>query len=317
MGYLSKALVRYYGWKAEKAKRKLKKLPLSEAKIKLDLKSLHITPKGTENCTLYLNPLDEGLSVDLYVWGFREPMNTFLLHKFMEDEKENIDAVIDVGSNIGYFPLIEMISEAKQIIAIEPIKETFLILQRNMKEFKNVKALNIAISDKNEIVKMTVPEKLNLAKVLRDEAEEETSEKTMDIHAFPLRDIIESEGLKGANVLVRMDVEGFEKVILREIPDEVYGLSFELHSDIMSFHDSFGLIEKLLRLNYRIKIASRYASARAALYPLIKRFGLNNALSIYQKLSSKRRLALEHDFNSIVNWIKQKEYIHIFAVKNA
>lgn len=313
---LKRVLEEHYKWRTENAVRRLRSVPLSEARVRLDFKSLHITPKVTKNFMLNLNPLDEGLSADLYAWGFREPVNTFLLHNFIKNERENIDAVIDIGSNIGYFPLVEITSDAKQIIAIEPIKESFFILKKNLGKFRNVRMLNVAVSDKNQILEMVIPEKRNLARVLQGESEQVMHGKILKVHAFPLKEIISSEGLKGANVLVRMDVEGFEEVILKDIPKEVYCLSFELHSSEIGFHGSLKLLEKLSRLNYRIKIASRYASARATIYPLIKWFGLRNALLIYQKLSSKVRLAFEHEFNHIMNWIKQKEYFHLFAIKS-
>ena len=309
---LKRVLEEHYKWRTENAIRRLRSVPLSEARVRLDFKSLHITPK---NFVLYLNPLDEGLSPELYAWGFREPVNTFLLHKFIKNERENIDAVIDIGSNIGYFPLVEIASDAKQIIAIEPIKESFFILKKNLEKFRNVKMLNVAISDKNQILKMVIPEKRNWARVLQGENEQEMHQKITKVHAFPLKEIISSEGLMGANILVRMDVEGFEEVILKDIPKEVHYLSFELHSREIGFHGSLRLLKKLSKLNYRIKIASRYAGTRAAICPLIKWFGLRNALLLHQKLSPKVRLASEHEFNYIINWIKQKEAHHIFAIK--
>ena len=110
----------YYDRKREIAQKKLRALPKETAKVELDFKSLNIAPK-IDNSFLYLNPNDEGISVDLYAWGFREPINTFMLFKFMLTEKKDLDGVIDIGSNLGYFPLIELASGVRQVIAIEPV----------------------------------------------------------------------------------------------------------------------------------------------------------------------------------------------------
>ena len=127
-------LVGFYKWKIEKAKEKLSRLPAEKAAVELDFKSLDMVSKVNEH-TLFLNPMDEGLSAQLYSWRFREPLNTHFLSKFIVDEEQNIDAVIDIGSNIGYFPLVEIVSGAPQVIAIEPVPETYLFLKKNLERF--------------------------------------------------------------------------------------------------------------------------------------------------------------------------------------
>ena len=95
----------------QRSLKKLCELSTEEAKVELDFKWLHILAE-TRDYTLYLNPNDERLSVDLYAWKFREQINTYMLSKFISEEKENIDTVLDIGSNIGYFPLMELASGA-------------------------------------------------------------------------------------------------------------------------------------------------------------------------------------------------------------
>jgi len=59
--------------------------------------------------------------------------------------------VVDVGANIGYYTL-QMAQRAKKVYAIEPNKECFEILKKNVKEnnLKNVVLINKAAGDKKE-----------------------------------------------------------------------------------------------------------------------------------------------------------------------
>ena len=58
---------------------------------------------------------------------------------------------VDVGANIGYYTL-QMALRAKKVYAIEPDKDCFEILKKNIKEnkLKNVVLINKAASDKKE-----------------------------------------------------------------------------------------------------------------------------------------------------------------------
>ena len=116
----------FYNRKISKAQKTLKKLGALKIKKKLDLKAIGVSHNKRE---ILLNPNDEGLSAQLLAYGFREPINSYLLSQFIK--KENFDVVIDVGSNIGYFPIVELESGAKKVIVIEPVPETFGFLHKN------------------------------------------------------------------------------------------------------------------------------------------------------------------------------------------
>ena len=311
-------LKNYYKWKTKSAKRQLSKLSKEEVKITLDFKSLGVNSKV--DCTLYVNPEDEGLSVDLFAWKFREPVNTHMLSKFISEQNENIDAVVDVGSNIGYFPLVELASDARHVIAIEPVPETYAFLQKNLDPFPNSTTLNIAVSDKKGTLKMYVPTKLNLATVLTDAAmlnvktREASVKEVIEVQSFSLQDIIEMEGLKGANVLIRMDVEGFEKNIVESLPKEVFALSFELHSYILGYEGAFAVIKKLHNLGYEIPVIVRESSG---LSPMAKLLGITKTLRLYELITGRKRILHNPSTTLIKKIIKeQKECPHIFARKS-
>ena len=319
----SSLLANFDKWKIEKAKQKLNRLPVEKAAVELDFKSLDIASKVNER-TLYLNPMDKGLSARLYAWGLREPINTHFLSKLILHEEQNIDAVVDIGSNIGFFPLVEIVSGAPQVIAIEPVPETYIFLKKNLERFKNTRILNVAVSNKKEIVKMLVPAKMNLARILVNTnylkmakaskfGKPTTIKEIVDVQALPLGNVLQTENLMGMNVLIRMDIEGFEKNIVDKLPEEVYGLSFELHSYILGYYGTISLVEKLRKLGYKIRLMTRELDGLA---PVIKFLGVRRALRLYESLV-ETRVFHEPSIDVIKNTIKeQRENPHIFAVRD-
>jgi FkbM family methyltransferase len=309
-------LVNYHKWKIEKAKEKLSKLPPEKAAIELDFKSLDVVPKLNEQ-TLYLNPKDEGLSAQLYAWRLREPINTHFLCDFIAHEEQNMDVVIDIGGNIGYFPLVEIVSGAPQVIAIEPVPETYTFLKKNMEHFENIKTLNVAVSDKKETVKMYIPSQRNLATIFGDtdylKMAKATINETVDVQALPLEDILKNEKLNGKRALIRMDIEGFEKNVTKKLPEEIYALSFELHTPILGYDSTIALIKNLRKTGYKIRLIIRELDG---LGPIIKLLGVKKALRFYESLI-ETRVFHEPSMNLIKEIIKkQKENPHILAVKN-
>ena len=309
-------LADFHKRKIEKAKEKLSKLPPEKAAIELDFKSLDVVPKVKER-TLYLNPADEGLSVQLYAWRLREPINTHFLCEFIAHEERNMDAVIDIGGNIGYFPLVEIVSGAPQVIAIEPVPETYRFLKKNMERFDNVKTLNVAVSDKKETVKMYIPSQRNLATIFGDtdylKMAKATIEEIVDMQALPLEDILKTENMKGKRALVRMDIEGYEKNITKKLPEEIYALSFELQPPILGYSSTMELIENLKKSGYKIQMMIRELDG---LGPLVKLLGVKKALRFYERLV-ETRVFYEPSMSLIKEIIKkQKENPHILAVKN-
>lgn len=309
-------LAGFHKWKIEKAKEKLSRLPLEKAVIELDFKSLDVVPKVNER-RLYLNPRDEGLSAQLYAWKLREPINTHFLCDFIAHEERNMDAIIDIGGNIGYFPLIEIVSGAPKVIAIEPVPETYTFLKKNMERFDNIRTLNVAVSDKKEIVKMYVPSQRNLATIFGDtdylKMAKATIKEIVEVQALPLEDILKTENLKGKRALIRMDIEGFEKNITKKLPDEIYALSFELHAPILGYDSTTALIENLRKSGYKIRLMIRELDG---IGPIVKLLGVKKALRFYESLVETR--VFHEPSMSLVKEVikKQKENPHIFAVKN-
>ena len=108
---------------------------------------------------------------------------------------------------------------------------------------------------------MYIPSQRNLATIFGDtdylKMAKANIKEIVDVQALPLEDIIKTENLKGTRALIRMDIKGFEKNITKKLPEEVYGLSFELHSYILGYDSTTALIENLRRLGYKIQLMTR------------------------------------------------------------
>jgi len=94
---------------------------------------------------IYLPPFDHGLSKDLFNYRIREPLHVLVLSKILS--ALNPELVADIGSSIGYFPLIELNSGVERILCFEPNPIAYKYLKLNLKRFSDrVESYNKAIS---------------------------------------------------------------------------------------------------------------------------------------------------------------------------
>lgn len=251
-----------------------------EAEITLDFTKLGISYKTN----FFINAQDKGLSAQLYSWGFREPVNTKYIYNFLKREKNNIDAVIDIGANIGYFSVLSDISGIKRTIAIEPVPQTFKILKKNV-EKRNIKAYNIAISDKKETINMIIPEEFNLARVVSSNIDNGNMTNIVPIEAMSIHDVIVKENLESSNIALRMDMEGFEEKVINNLPKNVHSLLFELHIPIIGIEGSLKILEILEEEGYTIE----WLIDNPKGYEQIPRYTtLNTYLKMFEKIGKKR-----------------------------
>jgi len=206
----------------------------------LDLRKVGIDKKFVFN----IIPEDAGLSTQLKAFKLREPINLEYYWKFVEPT----DIVLDLGANIGVFSVLS--SNARKIIAVEPLEKAIPYLKRNLE-------LN-GLSGKSEVIRMAggkkgwlfleEDEKLNLSKVVEME-----NEKTQRVRSEPL-----SYFTKKYNTnLLRMDVEGYEyEILYKKIPKGINKISIEFHTKILGekkaeelinyFYDEGFIVETLV-----------------------------------------------------------------------
>ena len=299
-------------YRYNRAKSTLQHIPKNVAKIEIDFKKLNIPSPRVDFSTLLFDPSDEGASVELYAWGFREPVYTYMLYDFLFKEKSNFDCIIDVGSHVGYFPLIELASGVKSILAIEPNPNSYAYLKRNLNCFKNVKTMNIAISNKDKYIKMLIAKSSNLSRIVNELAQINEMGEIIDVKGLSLETVIHSQGLKGASVFLRMDVEGYETIILEKIPSEVCGLSFELHPSILGVESTMSLLRKLSKLSFK---AYALTYEGIYMYPIIKALGLTATLQLLKKIKLSP-IILKPSISKSERLIASKLQPHIFMLRN-
>jgi FkbM family methyltransferase len=301
-------LKQVYNYQLNKSYKKFSKKSKINTKINIDLGKLGISYKTK----FFINKNDRGLSTQLYSWGFREPVNTVCIYNFLRKEKNNLDAVIDIGANIGYFSILTNISGIKKTIAIEPVPQTFNILKKNIKK-RRIKAYNIAISDKKEKVKMVVPRELNLAKVISSESDNKNLKNIVSVEAVSIKDLIIREKLEKSNIGLRMDMEGYEEKVINNLPREVYSLLFELHIPTIGIKNSLKILQILEEERFKIEWLIDDPKG----YEQIPRYTtLDTYLKLFKKIGKKR--CYFHPNKSIITKIikKGKACPEIIAKKN-
>lgn len=256
----------------------------------------------------FLNPKDEGLSVDLMDFKIREPLNISLLHKFLNDNRREFDAIVDVGSNVGYFPFLELAFGAKKIVAIEPVPESFEFLKKNTSRFNNVQLLNCALTDRKQTVYMVVTPKRNQSRCV-----ESSVGNAIKVCGVTLEDVVESFNLNDCKLMVRMDVEGYEETILRKLPSEVVGLAFELHANFLGYERSLEVLNRLIGEGFHIDMLTWGSSM---LYVLIEKFGLARAIALHNAFSKHKRLDLNPTFKAVKEFLGCGEGFHLYATRH-
>ena len=156
---------------------------------------------------------DEGISTELQIYESHEPLTT---HLMINELKQDMFC-LDLGSNIGYYAVIEsnMIGESGKIFAIEPSPVNFPVLKSNLENQKknNFLAYNIAIGDKNEEMEFIISSKSNWSKIRMNNEKINPEDKIIKIPVKTLDSFVKENNITKIDIL-RMDVEGFEYNII-------------------------------------------------------------------------------------------------------
>lgn len=165
---------------------------------------------------MWLLPNDTGISSELKVFKVHEPLTTKMLFNYIQSGW----IVIDVGSNIGYYALLEsrLVGKKGKVIAIEPVPQNFEFLVRNVElnQAANIFCLNYAISNKIGHIKMIVPSYSNWCKIFTgqiDELLKNEKYRMIEVPVITIDKLVRSLKLRTVD-LIRIDVEGHEKAVI-------------------------------------------------------------------------------------------------------
>jgi len=215
---------------------------------------------------MLLDPQDVGLSRTLFYRGIHEPLAT----QIAKEELTEGMTVIDVGSNLGYYVLLEagQIGSQGRLFAIEPVPRTFAILEQNiaLNQIGNASAENLAMSSESAELTMNVTEQFNWAHIPQKQMNSNRAKdmsrwvrETISVRGLTLDDFVQSRNIECVNFL-RMDTEGYETEIIKGAANVLathrpLKILMEVHpflsDDIGPFAEMLSfLYEKGLRVKY-------------------------------------------------------------------
>ncbi|RYG54372.1 MAG: FkbM family methyltransferase [Chitinophagaceae bacterium] len=167
------------------------------------------------------------------------------------------DTVLDIGANVGFHTLFfsELTGVQGRVFAFEPIPSNYQKLRANiaLNEARNVRALSIALGNKNEVIEIFVdttndnPGSFNLF------AKGELNTK---IDCRRGDDVIASLELDRVDMM-KVDVEGYEQFVLEGLqgmigryqPKIVF--EFDKNYQLKHANDQFGVFHVLSPFGYR------------------------------------------------------------------
>lgn len=175
--------------------------------------------------------VDQGVSRELAVHRIHEPLATRLLQQHLKPGM----TVVDVGSNIGYYALLEsrLIEPGGKVIAIEPVPQNFAQLRENIRANgrENIEIHQLAIAERSGTLPMYLSGRSNWHSLRPTPAA-----RTCNVIVSTLDDFLSRVAADSVD-LVRMDVEGYEIEIIKGMQRtlDLYCplLLVELHPDLV------------------------------------------------------------------------------------
>jgi FkbM family methyltransferase len=166
----------------------------------------------------------------------------------------NSKTILDVGANIGFYSILAQKTYPKcKVISIEPVKETFNLLKKNIKlnKTKNIKIYKIAASNKINIQKINITKSIGCSSFYKTNFSE--IEKTEQIITKPLDLIIKNQKID----FIKIDVEGHEietleglKNTFKKNPNLEILIEFNPNNQISANRNPKEILNKLINLNF-------------------------------------------------------------------
>ena len=179
---------------------------------------------------LKLDLSDPGIARELAVNGTREDQ----LRHLLQHEIEEGMTILDIGANIGYYPLMvaNLAGDSGFVYAIEPSPSNYQNLIENIElnnKGKNFEVFNMGVSNKKGKERFFLSTHSNLNTFIKDGYKENyttrgVSDNYIDIEVTDLTSFL--QGKKKVD-LIRMDVEGYEVEILEGVEEAIRRGLFE------------------------------------------------------------------------------------------
>jgi FkbM family methyltransferase len=123
-----------------------------------------------------------------------------------------VETILDVGANVGQSSIYFSSSfPDAHIIALEPVQSTYEILVNAVSPLKAVKALKLALGEKNEMTEILIKENSLWNSLATHDQKSGVKEK---VEVVTLDELVHREKIEKISIL-KIDVEGFELEVLR------------------------------------------------------------------------------------------------------
>ena len=133
----------------------------------------------------------------------------FIFQEYNVDLEGKVETIIDCGANIGLASLYFLSKyPGATIIALEPERENYECLQRNLTNYPNVTCLKKGIWNKSSLLKITNTEKGSLAFIV----EETTVPTGNTIEGISVSDLMKEYEINRIDIL-KVDIEGSEEQV--------------------------------------------------------------------------------------------------------
>lgn len=193
---------------------------------------------------LLLDSLDPGVCRQLLERGTREPEQKWLLDHVLEPGM----TAFDLGANAGYYTVMmaKQVSNEGCVYAVEPVLQSFSLLERNVRlnGLGNVRLEQVAITEEDGVRDLLLTEKSNWHSFQKPELAvrapwcQTYARRIVDSIPVRTRSLASFLAEKRPVDLLRMDIEGFETVILEAICDLPAALTTRMHI-LMETHPEF------------------------------------------------------------------------------
>jgi FkbM family methyltransferase len=203
-------------------------------------------------------PTDKGISAELAMFNSHEPLTTKVLASLLRKGM----VCLDIGSNIGYYALLEskIVGKDGRVICVEPSPLNFQFLKKNlaMEGESELDTYNIAVGDVEGHIDFMTGGESNLCRVITYNEHDRllSDEHKKQIIQVRIRQI--DSLIKEINPhridFIRMDPEGYEHSIYRGMKDTVQRfkpmLLIEFHINYLGITGTRKLLEDLKNDGY-------------------------------------------------------------------
>lgn len=204
---------------------------------------------------------DKGISRQLWLEGVREHGAVAAFKQELQHLQKSLGTnliILDIGSNIGFYVLVEASTVEGKIYAIEPAPANIRLLSENVRLNSFAQRVDIthgALSNHTGTGRLFLSEESNVHSM------ERKSHKYIEVPTWTANEFLRIKGIQPHAVhVVRMDTEGHEANILEGMTD-ILNLStpmllfIEFHANLVQDGRLMKVISQLKEAGFRVSYA--------------------------------------------------------------